>query len=59
MAIHDVILFGMLAGVVTLKVVLLAATVVLLVRGLTEQIRQRKVAPAVAAAKHPGLDVHA
>jgi hypothetical protein len=49
----------MLAGVITLKVALLAAAAVLLVYGLTERIRQRKGAPAAVAARHPGLDVHA
>lgn len=59
MTILDTVLFGMLAGVITLKVALLAAAAVLLVSGLRERIRQRRVAPAVAAAKHPALDVHA
>ncbi len=59
MTILDTILFGMLAGVITLKVALLAAAAVLLVHGLTERVRQRKVTPAVVAVKHPGLDVHA
>jgi hypothetical protein len=59
MTILDTVLFGVLAGVITLKVALLAAAAVLLVYGLTERIRQRKVAPAGVAAKHPGLDVHA
>lgn len=59
MTILDTILFGMLAGVITLKVALLATAAVLLLYGLTEQFRQRKVAPAVVAVKHPGPDVHA
>ena len=59
MTILDTILFGMLAGVITLKVALLAAAAVLLVYGLTARIRQRKGAPAAVAARHPGLDVHA
>jgi hypothetical protein len=59
MTILDTVLFGVLAGVITLKVALLAAAAVLLVTGLKERIRQRKAAPAVAAAKHPELDVHA
>jgi len=59
MTILDTILFGMLAGVITLKVALLAAAAVLLVYGLTARVRQLKVAPAVVAARHPGLDVHA
>jgi hypothetical protein len=59
MTILDTILFGMLAGVIALKVALLAAAAVLLVYALTERIRQRKCAPAAVAARHPGLDVHA
>jgi len=59
MTILDTVLFGMLAGLITLKVALLAAAAVLLVYGLTERIRQRKVAPAKVPVKHPGLDVHA
>jgi len=59
MNILDTVLFGLLAGVITLKVALLAAAAVLLVYGLTERIRQRRIAPAVVAVKQPGLDVHA
>jgi hypothetical protein len=54
----DTILFGMLAGVITMKVALLATAAVLFVSGLPEQFRQRKVPPAAVAVKHPGLDVH-
>ena len=59
MSILDTVLFGMLAGIITLKVALLAAAAVLLVHGLTERVRQRKVASAAVAVKQPGLDVHA
>ena len=59
MNILDTVLFGMLAGIITLKVALLAAAAVLLVYGLTERVRQRKVAPAAVAVKQPGQDVHA
>ena len=59
MTILDTALFGMLAGIITLKVALLAAAAVLLVHGLTKRIRQHKVNPAVVAARHPGLDLHA
>jgi len=59
MNILDTLLFGMLAGVISLKVALLAAAAVLLVYGLTERVRQRKIAPAAVAVKQPGLDVHA
>lgn len=59
MTILDTILFGMLAGIITLKVALLAAAAVLLVHGLTQTIRQHRVAPEKVPVKHPGLDVHA
>jgi hypothetical protein len=59
MTILETVMFGMLAGIITLKVALLAAAAVLLVYSLTERILQRKVAPAVVAARHPKLDVHA
>ena len=59
MTILDTILFGMLAGVITLKVALLAAAAVLLLYCLKERIRLRKVAPAAAAVRYQGLDVHA
>ena len=59
MTILDTILFGMLAGVIALKVALLATAAVLFVYGLTEQFRQPKVPPGAVAVKHPGPDVHA
>ena len=59
MNILDTILIGMLAGVITLKVALLAAAAVLLMHVLTQRIRQRKVGPEGVRVKHPGLDVHA
>jgi hypothetical protein len=59
MNILDTVLFGMLAGVITLKVALLAAAAVLLVYGLTVQVRQIEVAPVKVPVKHPGLDVQA
>jgi 4-amino-4-deoxy-L-arabinose transferase-like glycosyltransferase len=59
MTILETVLFGMIAGVITLKVALLAAAAVLLVYGLTGRIRQRKVAAAAAAVKQTGQDVHA
>lgn len=59
MTILDTVMFGMLAGVITLKVALLAAAAVLLVYGLTERVRQREAVPAAVAVKHPELDVRA
>jgi len=51
MTILDTVLFGMLAGIITLKVTLLAAAAVLLVCGMSERIRERKVTPVVLSAK--------
>ena len=59
MTVLDTVLFGMLAGIITLKVALLATAAVLLLYGLTKRIRRRKVTPAALAARQPGLDVHA
>jgi len=55
----DTVLFGMLAGVITLKVALLATAAVLLVYVLTRRIRQRRVSLAAVAVKHPELEENA
>ncbi|MCG6900977.1 MAG: hypothetical protein LJE75_13395 [Gammaproteobacteria bacterium] len=59
MTVLDTVLIGMLAGIITLKVTLLASAAVLLVCGMSGQVRQRRGTPVVLAAKHPGLDGHA
>lgn len=59
MNIIDSVLFGMLAGLITLKVLLLATAAVLLVHVLTKRSLRVKVAPAPARPRHPRLDVHA
>jgi hypothetical protein len=59
MNILDTVLFGMLAGIITLKVALIATAAVLLVYALMEPIRQRKAAPGALLVKQPGLNVHA
>ena len=59
MTVLDTVLFGMLAGIITLKVALLASAAVLLVCGMSERIRHRQDTPVVLAAKHPGPDGHA
>ena len=59
MAVLDTVLIGMLGGIITLKVTLLASAVVLQVCGMSERIRQRKVTPVLLAAKQPGPDGHA
>ena len=60
MTILDTILFGMLAGVITLKVALLAAAAVLLVHVLAERTRRRhKMSHAPVRVRHPKLDQYA
>jgi hypothetical protein len=49
------LLFGIVAALITLKVVLLAAAAVLFVFSLTERIRQRQLAHAPAPNKHRRL----
>ncbi len=51
------LLYGVLAGLISLKVILLAAAAVLLVHGLTERARQRRLAPGPV--RHRRLDVRA
>ena len=53
----NALLFGVLAGLISLKVVLLAAAAILLLHGLTERVRQRRLAPAPV--RHRRLDVRA
>ncbi len=53
----NALLFGVLAGLISLKVVLLAAAAILLLQGLTERVRQRRLAPAPV--RHRRLDVRA
>ncbi len=59
MAILETLLFGMIAGLITLKVALLAAAVLLFIHSLTRRIHQHTAAPAAVAAKHPKLDEYA
>ena len=54
------ILYGLLGGLVGLKIFLLGLAAVLFVYTLTQRNnRQRKMASARAAARSPRLDVHA
>jgi len=53
------LLYGMVAGLVGLKFVLLGLAAVLFVYTLTERNRQRKMASVRAPARPPRLDVHA
>jgi hypothetical protein len=61
MNILDSVFFGMLAGLFTLKVLLLAAAAVLLVRVLTRRPLQSRPTPAPPRVRRtrPRLDVHA
>jgi hypothetical protein len=61
MNILDSVFFGMIAGVFTLKVLLLAAAAVLLVRVLTKRPLQNRPTPVPPRTRHPAprLDVHA
>lgn len=59
MNILDSVLFGMLAGLITLKVLLLAAAAVLLVNVLTKRHVQNRATPAPPRVKYPRLDVRA
>ena len=53
------LLFGILAGLISFKIVLLAAATMLFVYGLTERARQRATIPATVPVRHRKLDVHA
>ena len=53
------LLYGLVAGLVGLKFVLLGFAAVLLVYTLTERNRQRKIASVRTPARPPRLDVHA
>jgi len=53
------ILYGLLGGLVGLKVFLLGLAAVLFIYTLTERNRQRKMTSVPAPARPPRLDVHA
>ena len=55
----ETLLFGLLGGLIGLKVALLAAAAVLLVYGLTVHTRQRKVTSAPVPVRQRRLDVRA
>jgi hypothetical protein len=58
MTILNTFLLGILAGLITFKIVLLAVAAVLFVYALTERRRQRALTPARAPVRHNRLDVH-
>jgi hypothetical protein len=53
------ILYGLLGGLVGLKIFLLGLAAVLFILSLTEHTRQRTMASARAPVRRPKLDVHA
>jgi len=53
------LLYGLVAGLVGLKIVLIGLAAILFVYTLTERNRRRKMAAARAPARPPRLDVHA
>ena len=55
----ETLLYGLVGGLVGLKIFLLALAAVLFVYTLTERTRRRKMASARAPARPPTLDVHA
>lgn len=55
----ETILYGLLGGLVGLKVFLLGLAAVLFIYTVTERNRQRRTASARAPARPPRLDVHA
>ena len=59
MAILDTILFGFVALLLALKVLLLAAATMLLVFGMTKRLRGPKPKPRQATPRLHRLDVHA
>ena len=59
MTIFDTVIFGVVAALVSLKVILLAAAAVLFVTALSARIRQRKHALRRSSPGHPRLDLWA
>jgi hypothetical protein len=55
----DSVFFGVAAGVFALKVLLLAAAAVLLVRVLAKRPLENRATPAPQRRRRPRLDVHA
>ena len=55
----NTLLFGVLAGLISFKIVLLTGAAVLLVHGLTENVRRRTVARTPVPVRQRRLDVRA
>lgn len=59
MIVIESLLWPVVAGLISVKLVLLAAAAVLFVIGVLERSRQPAPVRAKAPARHPRLDVHA
>jgi hypothetical protein len=59
MIIIDNLLYGMLAGLITLKVLLLAVATVLLVHNLAKRPLQKRATPVPARRRRPRIDIYA
>ncbi len=59
MIIIDNLLYGMLAGLITVKVLLLAIATVLLVHNLAKRPLQKRATPAPARPRRPRIDIYA
>ena len=55
----ETLLFGVVAGLLGLKLVLLAVAAVLFVNVLMQRARQRRMVRAPKPVRRPGIDVHA
>ena len=62
MIVIDILLFGLVAGLIGIKVAVLAAAAILFIRGLAGRARQRKIASTPVGrrrGRQHRLDVHA
>lgn len=59
MIIIDNVLYGMLAGLITLKVLLLAIATFLLVHNLAKRPLQKRATPAPVRPRRPRIDTYA
>lgn len=56
MTIFDTVIFGFVAALISLKVILLASAAVLFVSGLAARIQRRNTTPRRSSPVHPRLD---
>ena len=55
----DTLLFGLVGGIIGVKLAALAAAAVMVVYGVTAPATQARIAPVRATARRQRLDVHA